>query len=313
MSHYRTQLVSLIASVLLCCVAGCSESGHATSTPNGATPNAQVGTDPSNAGSDSSKTITFGIYQTDKPTEMFRKFRPMAEHLGISLTTLLDRPISVELKILPSYEEGLDAIVNGTVDFMRLGPASYVLAKERNPDVNLLAMELKKGKKRFKGVIVVRSVSPIKNITDLKGKSFAFGDQNSTIGRYLAQEVLVNAGIHAKDLTFDFLGRHDKVATAVALGRFDAGSCKMSTFKRTNSNNQLRVLTEFDNVTKPWVAKSTMQSEVVDALRDALLETKAEAALASLKASGFSPAGDEDYQLVRDGMKSAESFENLAP
>ena len=317
MKAYRAQNASITLSVLvLICIAGCGKSSHATNTPGGGntTAGSQGGSDPANPAAKSNKlTITFGIYQTDKPTEMFKKFQPMTSHLADSLSVALKQPTAVELKILRSYEDGLDAIVDGTVDFMRLGPASYVLANQRNPAVNLLAMELKKGKKRFKGVIVVHADSQIKTLVDLKGKSFAFGDENSTIGRYLVQDELVQAGIHAKDLSkFDFLGRHDKVAKAVAIREFDAGSCKMSTFKKANSNGQLRVLVEFENVTKPWVAKSGMKSDIVDALRNALLETKNEPALASLKASGFSPAGDDDYSLVRKGMKRAESFGNVS-
>jgi hypothetical protein len=36
-------------------------------------------------------------------------------------------------------------------------------------------------------VIAVQKDSPLKTLAELKGKKFAFGDQNSTIGRYLAQ------------------------------------------------------------------------------------------------------------------------------
>ena len=48
-------------------------------------------------------------------------------------------------------------------------------------------------------------------------KSFAFGNELSTIGRYLAQQYLMQHGIHEKDLShYKYLGRHDRVGTAVA-------------------------------------------------------------------------------------------------
>ena len=85
-------------------------------------------------------------------------------------------------------------------------------------------MEDKKGERRFSGVIVVGADSSIKRLADLAGKRFAFGDENSTIGRYLAQAELVKAGIRARDLAhYEYLGRHDLVAKAVSLGDFRAG------------------------------------------------------------------------------------------
>jgi len=116
---------------------------------------------------------------------------------------------------------------------MRFGPASYIMAKDGDENIRLLVMEHKKNKKKFYGVFVVTKNSPINSINELKGKSFAFGNKNSTIGRYLSQAELVKAGIRSADLSkYDFLGRHDKVALAVAVGNYDAGVVKENTFKK---------------------------------------------------------------------------------
>ena len=240
---------------------------------------------------------------------MYKKFNPMAVSLSKAASQLLGKETTVRLRILKTYEDGLEAIVTGGVDFMRMGPASYILAKQRDENVQLLAMELKKGKKRFQGVVVVGKDSAFQTLADLKGASFAFGDPNSTIGRYLVQDQLVKAGVFEKSLRrFEFLGRHDKVAKAVALGDFDAGSVKMSTFKKMNRDGTLRILQSFENVTKPWVARPELEDEVAEALRTALLETSDADALKALKASGFAPASDAEYEFVREGMKSAETF-----
>ena len=96
--------------------------------------------------------------------------------------------------------------------------------------------------------------SKFETLKDLKGASFAFGNINSTIGRYLAQSELLKEGIDNNALSkSEYLGCHDKVFKAVELGDFDAGSLKESTFKKLNKDNQLRVLHRFENVTKPWV------------------------------------------------------------
>jgi len=106
-------------------------------------------------------------------------------------------------------------------------------------------MEKQDGGKRFEGYIVVRRDSPIRTLADLKGKSFAFGDRNSTIGRFLSQELLQEAGVLERDFAPDgiqYLGRHDIVFRAVEIGDFDAGALKSSTFDKMNKRGQLRIL-----------------------------------------------------------------------
>jgi phosphonate transport system substrate-binding protein len=253
--------------------------------------------------------LTFGVYTSDKATTMYRMFTPVLEHLQEGLEERLHRSVDTELRIYKTYDEALDAFVAGNVDFVRFGPASYVLARARNPKIQLLAMELKGGKKSFKGMIVVRQNSPIRQLSDLRSRSFAFGDRNSTIGRYLAQDKLLGARIRAQDLSYHaYLGRHDRVFRAVQYGDYDAGSVKENTYKKLNKKKQLRVLVTFDNVTKPWIARSGLDPRVTAALRSALLGANDKRALASLKVDGFVRATDEDFSPIRGSMKRAETF-----
>ncbi|HIF39677.1 MAG TPA: phosphate/phosphite/phosphonate ABC transporter substrate-binding protein [Planctomycetes bacterium] len=253
--------------------------------------------------------LTFGLYQTDKATEMYRKFMPMLEAIQDDAGRRMGREVEVELRIFRSYEEGIAALATGKVDFVRFGPASYVLAKQRNKNVHLLAMEQKKGKTRFKGLIVARKDAGIASLADLKGKRFAFGDENSTIGRYLAQEQLVKAGLSSRSLSgYEFLGRHDKVARAVQLGDCDAGSLKESTFKKMNEDGSLVVVQAFDNVTKPWIAREGLSAGVSAALTQTLVSLKDADALAAFGVDCFVPSSDAHYDFVRQGMQAARRF-----
>ncbi len=253
-------------------------------------------------------TITFGIYTSDKPTVMYQKFKPIIDYLqgritqnGINAT--------VKLKIFPSYAAAVDALVAGNVDFMRFGPASYIMAKDRNENIRLLAMEHKKHKKRFYRVFVVIKNSPVYSINELKGKYFAFGNKNSTIGRYLSQAELVKAGIRSSDLAkYDFLGRHDKVALAVAVGNYDAGVVKENTFKKYAESKGLKKIAQFPNVTKPWAVRAGFDDNLFAILQQALLELKDKKTLKALKQDGFFVAEDSDYDFVRQGMRLSEEF-----
>jgi phosphonate transport system substrate-binding protein len=261
------------------------------------------------AAAQQSVALTLGVYSWKKPTEVVRDFAPATAELTRLLTAEVGKPVVVTLRVFKTYDECLDKFVAGDVDFVRFGPASYVLAKQRNPKVQLLAAEQEDGKKRCKGVIAVRRDSPVRSLADLKGRKFAFGDENSTIGRYLSQAQLVKAGVHADDLAdHNYLERHDKVFKAVEIGDYDAGAMHEATFEDLNEKGQLREILRFDNVGKPWVARAGLDQRQVAALRKALLGMTAEAPLQALKVHGFLPATDEDFVLVRDGMKLAERF-----
>lgn len=256
-------------------------------------------------------TLTFGVYQSDKATTMYRKFVPVLEAIQDIMEDKLDRTVNIEIKIFKTYQLANDAIVEGSVDFVRFGPASYIIAKARNSNIRLLAMEHNNGQKKFKGVVVVPSDSTIKSLMDLKGKKMAFGDKNSTIGRYLVQAELVKAGVYAMDLqSFKYLGRHDLVAKSVELGDFDAGSIKIGTFVKYNKEKRLRIIHSFDNVTKPWIARGGLAPEVFSLIQQALLEIKDQQVLQELKISGFLPTSDTEYDFVRKGIEKAKSFDN---
>ena len=256
------------------------------------------------------ETITFGIYTSDKATVMYQKFKPIIDYLQDRITQN-GINATVKMKIFPSYAAAVDALAAGSVDFMRFGPASYIMAKDRDENIRLLAMEHKKNKKRFYGVFIVTKNSPINSLNDLKGKSFAFGDKNSTIGRYLSQAELVKTGIRSADLSkYDFLGRHDKVALAVAVGNYDAGVVKENTFKKYAESKNLKKIAKFPNVTKPWAVRSGFDDNLFAILQQGLLELKDKKTLKALKQDGFLVAEDSDYDFVRRGMRLAEEFED---
>lgn len=251
--------------------------------------------------------LTFGLYQYDKPTVLYRKFTPVIEVIQQGLEEKLGRPTSIELVMSKTYGDAIDALARGEVDFVRFGPASYVLSHLKQPELKLLAIEEKKGARLFPGVIVVRKDSPIQQVSDLAGHSFAFGDENSTIGRYLAQSELLEAGVTSADLArFEYLGRHDKVAKAVDLGDFDAGSLKKSTFDKMNEGGQMRVLHQFQNITKPWIARAGMDPEVRAALREVLIGMTDEEALGKLKISSFGLVRDVEFTFIRESIRQVE-------
>lgn len=253
--------------------------------------------------------LEFGVYPSDRATVMYRKFSPILEAIRVPLENLLKREVDIHMTIFEDYASGIQALANGEVDFVRFGPSSYILAEQLNPDVQLLAMELRNGLKRFNGLIIAHKDSNIQNLQDLKERTFAFGDENSTIGRFLAQSLLVENNINAESLTsFDYLGRHDRVAKAVMTKTHDAGALKSSTYKQLCDPEEIIVVRAFSNVTKPWVGSSKLSKKICDAITVSLLILEDQEVIGELGCSGFAEATPEEYNLVRAGMKKAEAF-----
>ncbi|PRZ46162.1 phosphonate transport system substrate-binding protein [Tritonibacter scottomollicae] len=254
--------------------------------------------------------LVFGTYAADKPSATVRKYRPFLTFLETRMEALLDEEVTINLRISKDYEASIDDLASGRVDFARFGPASYVHAMDRNSGISIIAMESKKGEKRFKGVIAVHKDSAIENVEDLVGLSFAFGDELSTIGRYLSQSYLLDAGISANDLHgYAYLGRHDLVGEAVGAGKFSAGALKESTFKELVAKGvPIRALASFDNVTKPWLARSDLDPRVFEAMQRVMLSADNEEIVKRVAKNGFLAGVDADYDFVRRAMKRSRDF-----
>ena len=279
---------------------GCPQPKAPTPKPGGEIP----------ATSQADLMLKFGLYASDQADTVIGEHRPTLDVLEKVLQARLGKSVAIHTMLASSYEEGVNQIAEGKVDFTKLGPASYVLAREKEPGLSILATEAKDEKKRFKGIIAVHENSNITSLRDLKGKSFAFGDKQSTIGRFLSQKVMSEAGLHSEDLgNFEYLGRHDLVGEAVGNKDFDAGALKESTFKKqVAAGVPIRKLVEFDNITKPWVARVGLDKDVASALREGLLNLKDEKALEALGKDGLVEATPEEYDFISESMKASEAF-----
>ncbi|MCP4397430.1 MAG: phosphate/phosphite/phosphonate ABC transporter substrate-binding protein [bacterium] len=254
--------------------------------------------------------LLFGLYASDKPTELKKMFAPMLKELEKKMSAKLGESVKISIKFLRTYELGISALVEGKVDFARFGPASYIEAKKSNGSIEILAIESIKGQKTFNGIICVAKDSTIRSVGDLKGKSFAFGDIRSTIGRYLSQQYLVKNGIRASDLgKYEYLENHQAVAVAVARGFFDAGALKESTLKKMiGKGADLRSIASFPNVTKPWIAKAGLPNKIKETIKDSLIEIKDPEVLKNLAKDGFLPGDDSDYDTIRSSIEHSGIF-----
>lgn len=257
-----------------------------------------------------SVSLTFGVYTSDKPSAMVRQLRPTLDLLEQSLTRALGEEVKIKLQVVRGYQAGADLMVSGKADVMRLGAASYVQVKAKDPGIELLAMESLNGANYFHGVIVVNENSDITDLSQLRGRTFAFGSKESTLGRYFAQRALTRVGILASDLkSYDYLGRHDKVGEAVGAGLYDAGALEETMYQKLKDQGvPIRAIYTIRNATKAWAARPGLDPHLKALVRQALLDIKDQTALTALRFDGFLPGDDSDYDATREAIDHNAEF-----
>jgi len=253
---------------------------------------------------DEKGTMRLGVVPLESPAEMYRRFSALAAHLG----ALLDKP--VKLKVALDFAEAVSDLAEGRTQVAYLTPSTYVLARERCGAV-LLAKALRGGKPYQNAVIITRKGSGVGSLEDLKGRSFAFGDPNSTSSHIVPRAMLQEEGITLEMLGLhEYLGHHDDVARAVLKGDYDAGAVMQSVASGSSGKGLVVLATsppipEFNFCASPDLPERD-RSILSSALQDLKEETEeGKKILGSLYRdySGFTRAEDRDYDGIRQMMR----------
>ena len=185
----------------------------------------------------------------------------------------LEKATGIPVKIVTgtSYSAVIEAMRNKKADAMVVGPFSYVLAVQE-ADAEALAVNIypkvAKGEKAkvdptlkpfYYSVLVTKKGSGIKNVSDLKGKDFAFVDPASTSGHLMPKTSLLKAGIDPdKDMKVIFAGTHPSAVQAVWNGKVPAAATFEQNLYDLQKNNQIEFCAFPDGI----VGKPRTQEEV---------------------------------------------------
>lgn len=232
--------------------------------------------------------------------EIVSRFTPLADYIGSSIGR------SVEVRVGRDYAEHIDAIGTGNVDIAYMGPVSYVKLVAKYGKMPLLAKQEVNGQPFLIGEIIVRQDSPLQTLADLRDKSFAFGDLDSTMGTVVPERMLVQAGVPLTSLSsYKFLVGHDNVALAVLAGDYDAGAVKEEVFQ-SFAPKGLRALARTPLVADHvFVASKRLPTPLVTTLRRLFLELDGSpASMAVITAihphmARLMPAKDSDHDNLR--------------
>jgi phosphonate transport system substrate-binding protein len=240
--------------------------------------------------------INVGSFPMDVPAAMAIRLAPLIQYLADATGYRFVYHPSLDLR------STMNDLGRGVTQLAYVTPVAYIEARAKYR-ATPLAKPLSKGKATFRLVIVTREDSMVKNMRDLHGKRFAFGDQDSLLQR----AVLQAGGIAISDFRqHAFLKHFDNVAKAVLNGDFDAGIMKEAAAEQFKPQG-LRVIYASEYL-QPYLFAATdeLPMEVKERIRSALLALKPDspahsAVLNTLEPgyTGFVPATDQDYDTTR--------------
>lgn len=256
-------------------------------------------------------TLRVSAIPDEAPTELQRKFKPLGEYLQ------KETGMNVQFTPVTDYAAVVEGLATDKIDMAWLGGFTFVQAKIRTggkavPIVQRAEDEV------FTSKFIVPKDSKAAKLTDLKGRTFAFGAPSSTSGSLMPRFFLMQAGIDPeKDFkTVAYSGAHDATVAFVAAGRAEAGVLNASVWDKLVENKnpnaeKVRVLT-----TSPtyydynWTVRPGLDPAVTKKLSDAFLKLsdktpEGKEILALQRASKFIPTKASNYDGIEAAAKSA--------
>jgi phosphonate transport system substrate-binding protein len=181
---------------------------------------AAAATDASADWRDKYKLIKIGAVTVENQTATITRFKPFVDYLEKKLG------IKAEIFTASDYAGIVQALSAGQIHLGRLGGAAYAAGYiDSKGGIEPLVMNVEPdGGRGYHSVLIVRSDSPYKSIEDLKGKSLAWADPNSTSGYLVPNAALRDAGVdpqkHFSRTVFS--GGHEQSVLGVLKGNFDS-------------------------------------------------------------------------------------------
>jgi len=246
----------------------------------------------------------------EAPAELQRKFAPLGRYL--------EQRTGMTVQFVPAtdYAAVVQSLATGRIDLAWLGGFTYVQAMETTRGA-VVALVQRDEDQQFTSKFVTTDPT-IRSFTDLRGKTFAFGSQDSTSGHLMPRYFLLQAGIQPerdfRNVTYS--GAHDATAALVESRKVDAGVLNASIFdklveQKTMDPNRVRVFA----TTPPyhdynWTVRAGMPRDLVKKLTDAFLELDARnpqhAEILSLqRAARFIPTQPEYYSEIKRAAQAA--------
>jgi phosphonate transport system substrate-binding protein len=224
--------------------------------------------------------------------------------------------IPVHVTLAQNYDEAVNLLVTEKVAIAYLGAASYLKAKQQNPNLEPILAAINKDSGRPWYTSVVIGKAGVNNLGQLQGKRFGFVSTASTSGFLIPS-------YHLKQLGFDpstyfsninYAGSHDQNVASLIAGEVDAISIDEDTYKRNRNlgilkPDQYTVLWKSEPIPNPPIVVSTklLSGEAILTLKRILIAApEGLVSVTGADSIGYTIVEDQDYSTIREIYQSLE-------
>jgi phosphonate transport system substrate-binding protein len=252
--------------------------------------------------------LVYATVPTEASKDATQRYAPLVAHLEKTLG------LKVKFQNGADYTAVILAQKAKQVDLADYGANSYLDAVEQS-EGNVEALVITnniKGGSSYKSLIMTKADSAIKTISDIKGKTFAFVDPESTSG-YLIPLVYFLKDLKVKpDEYFSkviFAGSHENSILSIANGKVDSGasndqSLQNAIDKGVIKASDVRTLWTSKPIPNgPTAVRKDLPASLRKAIKDAFLSFKDPKGLDAFNIKGYIAVDDKDFDPIRDARE----------
>ena len=246
----------------------------------------------------------------EAPTELQRKFAPLGKYLE------KETGLKVQFTPVSDYAAVVESLATKKLDLAWLGGFTFVQAKIRTNGTAIPIVQREEDA-RFTSKFITADPA-IKSLSDLKGKTFAFGAPSSTSGSLMPRYFLQQAGLNPeKDFkNVAFSGAHDATVAFVASGKVEAGVLNASVMDKllekgdANARRVKVIATTPSYFDYNWTVRPGLDPALRQKITQAFLKLdRADPAQRELmelqRASKFVPTTAANYDGIERAARSA--------
>ena len=263
------------------------------------------------------ETLKMAIFPRKSLEETAKAFDPLARYLSKKIDQ------KVELVLFKDFETFWQSLKSHQYDLVHYNQYHYIKSHQEW-GYEVILMNEEAGSTKISSVIIVREDCGIKKVAGLKGKRIVFGGGRQAMQSYIgATQLLRKGGLKHGDYLEEFAVNPPNVVLSVFTKMADAGgvgemSFHFSSVKQRVDTAQLRILARGEPLPMlPWAVKPKMNRLLADQIRMAMIQLREDKAnaqiLGNIEVTGFVPATDRDYDIVRQVVKEVLNEEYEGP
>jgi phosphonate transport system substrate-binding protein len=246
--------------------------------------------------------VYIGVISRYPPNIIYRGYQPILDYLTSKSN------YRFELKLSDDYNQAVNMLINKEVSAAFLGSYVYVKAHKEYGVIPILKPLNENFEPFSRSVLITKSSSDIYNIGDLKMKRLALPSKESFSSNWILQYEFKKNSIKKDDLAeITNFPHHQSVIQNVSKGNYDVGVTREYLVKKITDGSIRVILYSEPFPTSPIVIASDYPKQIVDAIKNTLLEINhnnpnRESITKGWDSEfiyGFVDAKDEDYNFIR--------------